>query len=267
MRHQFFVSHSYSKLPQAKTVLITNLPDNVQTEDDLRKLLTYVRGDLVYWQSLNRRRFVPGGIHKVWIYRKSGDLPDWYDERLKACQKLENAECKLLRSALKAKRTEDKVQNNKEKEARKEAKKIEKVVGDRDAAMEQAEVDVEKNAINAVAGAYSKVMRPTHHTGKVPLTGPKVDTIEWCKVMAFLLALTDATKYLPYQGRNQSSDCVDHRGSEKSGPRSGPRCGIRRVQSSTRREHPITGRGLRRADENVRKVDRGLARRHRLAKH
>ncbi|KAG8885941.1 hypothetical protein FRB99_004411, partial [Tulasnella sp. 403] len=67
LRHQFLISHSHSKLAQAKTVLITNLPESVQTDQDLRKLLT----------------FVPGGISKVWIYRKLGDLTKWYEDRLK----------------------------------------------------------------------------------------------------------------------------------------------------------------------------------------
>lgn len=41
LRHQFLISRSHSKLAQARTVLITNLPDSVQTEQDLLKMLTY----------------------------------------------------------------------------------------------------------------------------------------------------------------------------------------------------------------------------------
>lgn len=42
LRHQFLISRSHSKLAQSKTVLITNLPDAVQTEQDLLKMLTCV---------------------------------------------------------------------------------------------------------------------------------------------------------------------------------------------------------------------------------
>ena len=55
MRHQFLISKSHSRLPQARTVLITSVPEELADEDDLRKFAS----------------FVPGGIDRVWIYRET----------------------------------------------------------------------------------------------------------------------------------------------------------------------------------------------------
>jgi hypothetical protein len=70
MRHQFLVSKSHAKLANARTVLITHLPDALATEHALRE-----------WAS-----FVPGGIEKAWIYRDTRDLNDLFEEREKACK-------------------------------------------------------------------------------------------------------------------------------------------------------------------------------------
>ncbi|KAG8981813.1 hypothetical protein FRB90_006971, partial [Tulasnella sp. 427] len=167
LRHQFLISRSHSKLAQAKTVLITNLPDSVQTEQDLMKMLT----------------FVPGGINKVWIYRQTGELPDLFDERTKACNKLEKAECKLLRDAMKAKREEEKARRDAERQAKKMAARAakERKASDETATEEQIQQDVEKNERNRVSVAFGKVVRPTHRLGWIPFYGQKVDTITWCK--------------------------------------------------------------------------------------
>lgn len=168
LRHQFLISRSHSKLAQAKTVLITNLPDSVQTEQDLLKMLT----------------FVPGGINRVWIYRQTGELPDLFDERNKICKKLEKAECQLLRDALKAKREEDQARRDAERQAKKlAAKAAEERKGSEETAAEaeQIQIDVEKNERNRVSLAFGKVVRPTHRLGRIPFHGQRVDTITWCK--------------------------------------------------------------------------------------
>ncbi|KAG8889514.1 hypothetical protein FRB98_003988 [Tulasnella sp. 332] len=167
LRHQFLISNSHSKLAEAKTVLITNLPEDVQTNDELLKLLT----------------FVPGGIHKIWIYRKAGDLPDWYDERLKACGTLENAECELLREAVKAEGKKRKILKDKAKQETKATKQIMKSGGTEPSVL--INKDIELHAEDAIRQAFGNVKRPTHRTGKLPLIGglygKKVDTINWCK--------------------------------------------------------------------------------------
>ncbi|KIO24905.1 hypothetical protein M407DRAFT_15343 [Tulasnella calospora MUT 4182] len=153
LRHQFLISRSHSKLAQSKTVLITNLPDSVQTEQDLLKMLT----------------FVPGGINKVWIYRQTGELPDLFDERNKVCKQLEKAECQLLRDALKAKREEEKARQDAERQTKKLAAK---------AAKERKGSEETTAAVELI---QADVVRPTHRLGWVPLHGERVDTISWCK--------------------------------------------------------------------------------------
>lgn len=191
LRHQFLISRSHSKLAQSKTVLITNLPDSIQSEQDLLKMLTYVitaslhsnAPDLQIFRAC--RRFVPGGINKVWIYRQTGELPDLFDERNKICKKLEKAECTLLRDALKAKREKDKARQDAERQAKKmaaKAAKERKGSEETTAAIELIQADVEKNERNRVSVAFGKVVRPTHRLGWVPFHGERVDTITWCKV-------------------------------------------------------------------------------------
>ncbi|KAG8922564.1 hypothetical protein FRC02_011782 [Tulasnella sp. 418] len=188
-RHQFLISHSHAKLAQSKTVLITSVPHDMD-EKQLGTLLS----------------FVPGGIAKIWIYRDNGDLPDLHEQRLEACQKLEKAECKLLRDALKAKRAEDKIRKAAEKKAKK-ARSTEPV--DRSEAplgnTSAISTDVEKGVENA----FAKVVRPTHRLGKIPFFGQKVDTITWCKEeIARLSHLIDERRAQVGERKSQGSAFV-----------------------------------------------------------
>ncbi|KAF8586259.1 DUF221-domain-containing protein [Ramaria rubella] len=88
MRQAYLASKSHSHLPQARTVLITSIPHQICSEKELK-----------IWAS-----FVPGGVQNIWVYRDTKDLNKAYEQRLKACQKLETATSKLLRSAIQAKR-------------------------------------------------------------------------------------------------------------------------------------------------------------------
>ncbi|KAN0126356.1 Late exocytosis, associated with Golgi transport domain containing protein [Lactarius tabidus] len=47
---------------------------------------------------------LPGGVRKVWINRDLGEMPKLYNQRLKACQKLEDAATSLLNAAIKRNR-------------------------------------------------------------------------------------------------------------------------------------------------------------------
>ena len=53
VRQAFLMSRAHSRLAQARTVLITNVPDELCDEKELTR-----------WAS-----FVPGGVQNVWIYR------------------------------------------------------------------------------------------------------------------------------------------------------------------------------------------------------
>jgi calcium permeable stress-gated cation channel len=53
LRHQFLVSKSHYRLAQARTVLITRVPNELGNENELRTFAS----------------FVPGGVDRVWLYR------------------------------------------------------------------------------------------------------------------------------------------------------------------------------------------------------
>ncbi|KAI0790073.1 hypothetical protein C8Q75DRAFT_139060 [Abortiporus biennis] len=123
MRQSFLTSRSHSKLAQARTVLITNIPLEMCNEKALK-----------LWAS-----FVPGGIQNIWIYRDTmvyhsfansylsltirQDLNKDHQARLDACSKLEAACSKLIRQVVQAKRKEDKAIEKAEKAGRKQAKR------------------------------------------------------------------------------------------------------------------------------------------------
>jgi hypothetical protein len=53
MQQRFLISKSHSRLAQARSVLITSVPDDLASEEDMR-LFT---------------GFVPGGIDRIWFFR------------------------------------------------------------------------------------------------------------------------------------------------------------------------------------------------------
>ena len=53
MQQRFLISKSHSRLAQARTVLITSVPDDLANEEDMRLFTS----------------FVPGGIDRIWFFR------------------------------------------------------------------------------------------------------------------------------------------------------------------------------------------------------
>lgn len=154
MRHQFLVSKSHSRLAQARTVLITAVPDELASERDIRQFAS----------------FVPGGIDRVWIYRDSKLLNKEFEARQKACKKLETAEAKVLKMANDSWRRKETAhahaQKMKPKDEEGQDEKL--IVAPASHEFLNELVPVEK--------------RPTHKLGFLGLFGKKVDTIDWCKV-------------------------------------------------------------------------------------
>lgn len=168
MRHQFLISKSHSRLAQARTVLITNVPDELANDHDLRQFCS----------------FVPGGIERIWIYRDSRDLNKNFEARQKACKKLEAASSKLLRAATKEWVRRQKAQH-------KFAKKVRKPRDVEKAEKEAAEEGFDVNALippspsrEFMDDLVPEEKRPKHRLGTLGVVGigKKVDTIEWCKV-------------------------------------------------------------------------------------
>lgn len=164
-RQQHLIERTHVKSVQARTILITGIPTRYLTQDALYKLFNSL----------------PGGVQKIWINRffffsfiqikvihgharNLKELPDVYDRRTTATNKLESAETTLLRTAAK-------LRLKAEKKAQKGSKKS-----------DAATADVEASA--AVANAELEVPeseRPTHRLGMIPFFGEKVDTINWAR--------------------------------------------------------------------------------------
>lgn len=139
LRHDFLMSSEHSKTPQAKSILITGVPDDFLCEKKLAALYS----------------LMPGGVAKVWVNRNLKNLPDLCSERKQLCNRLEKAECELIRLAHR------RVQKGKVRDIRMES---------------DAEIPLD------VADHYvARKERPTHKLGIVPFIGKRVDTIEWCR--------------------------------------------------------------------------------------
>ncbi|KAL0570068.1 phosphate metabolism protein 7 [Marasmius crinis-equi] len=135
-RQRHLIDPDHAKTVQANTVLITGIPLRYLTQVALTKTF----GTL------------PGGVKKIWINRDLKELPEIYERRLKACNKLESAETKLLSTAAKLKLKEQKGKG-KDPEA----------------------------AQHDVVPEVTKEQRPTHKLGFLGLFGEKVDSIEWAR--------------------------------------------------------------------------------------
>ncbi|KAF6764352.1 hypothetical protein DFP72DRAFT_871593 [Ephemerocybe angulata] len=161
-RQQHLTEKEHSESVQAKTILVTGIPKRYLTQTALRAL----------FQDL------PGGVKQIWINRDLKELPEFYDRREKACNKLEGAEVALMRTALKIKLAESKAA------AKGKSPKIPAKNDSRDsttdlrkgavAAGEDAEVGIEETVV-------PRDKRPMHKTGFLGLFGTKVDSIEWCR--------------------------------------------------------------------------------------
>lgn len=140
-RQEFLVSPKHSVTPQARTILITGIPNDYMSERKLSAMYSHF----------------PGGVAKVWLNRDLKDLPELNDKRLAACNKLEAACAKVQSVAF---------------------KKIKK--GKAEAPGADGEKDPEQN-LGVVDKYLTKKERPTHKLGALGCYGEKVDTLEWCR--------------------------------------------------------------------------------------
>ncbi|KAJ7497585.1 DUF221 family protein [Mycena latifolia] len=152
MRHRFLISKSHSRLAQARTVLITSVPDELANEHDLRLFAS----------------FVPGGIDRVWIYRDTKNLNKLFNERQSACAKLEAAEASVLKHATDAWRIKELAHRKMLKKKRDE---------------ERGDMGLELPAVASrelLDELVPLTVRPKHRIGFLGLFGRKVETIPWC---------------------------------------------------------------------------------------
>ncbi|KAL0959979.1 hypothetical protein HGRIS_011638 [Hohenbuehelia grisea] len=139
-RQKHLIDSEHASSVQANTILVTGVPEKYLSQDALRKVFSHL----------------PGGVKKIWINRDLKELPDIYDRRLAACNKLEGAETDLLRTAAKLRiaAKKSKTKNSKDHEYDPEAADTSLVPRDK---------------------------RPQHKLGFLGLLGQKVDTIEWAR--------------------------------------------------------------------------------------
>ncbi|KAG8894679.1 hypothetical protein FRB99_001053, partial [Tulasnella sp. 403] len=141
-RQRHLVDPEHSKSAQASTVLITGVPRKFLDESVLAQLFSHL----------------PGGAKAIWLNRDLKEMPDLYDRRLKACDKLESAQKKLLQTAAKLHYKGDPPADIKP-----------------DPSLPMADQLVPKSE------------RPTHRLPwkflpfSLPFIGEKVDTIDWCR--------------------------------------------------------------------------------------
>ena len=142
-RQDFLSSRAWSTKAQARTVMLTGIPDDYC---DIERLTSLTR-------------HLPGGVRKVWLARDVKELADLYDRRQAATKKLESANISIIKLANKLVR-KGKVPPE---------------------GNEPAQNDKEKLTAEVAARYVPVGKRPTHRLGKIPLIGQKVDTITWAE--------------------------------------------------------------------------------------
>jgi hypothetical protein len=152
VRQRHLIDPAHANSSQASTILVTGVPPRYLQPASLKSMYSVL----------------PGGVKKVWVNRDMKDLPDLYDERMKAINKLEGAETSLLSTAakLEAKRQKAIAKGKTPKEV--------------DTTDRRENVDPEQ-PLTLAEKLVPKKKRPTHRLGFLPFTGQKVDTIDWCR--------------------------------------------------------------------------------------
>jgi len=174
VRQQFLISKDHSTSPQASTILVTGVPRRYLNEHALAKLYAHL----------------PGGVRKVWLNRSVPHLhprslestnffcrdlktmPEVYNHRLNACNKLESGETTLLKTAAK-------IQVKKNKQLAKKA--------DVPAIVQSEESLNSEHDLSLADKLVPRDQRPTHRLPLgflpfgLPFISKKVDTIDWAK--------------------------------------------------------------------------------------
>ncbi|KAG8679097.1 hypothetical protein FRC08_017225, partial [Ceratobasidium sp. 394] len=184
-RQRHLVDPIHSRSAQANIVLITGVPRKFLDEAALAQLFQHV----------------PGGVKKVWLNRDLKDLPDVYDRRLAASNKLETAEFKLVAIANKLHR-EHALALAKAENKGKDASTVKRIVPE----------NVESSP-HLADKLIPRAQRPTHRLPPfkflpfgLPFLGEKVDTVEWTRN-----ELLEADKQLT-EGRRRLAGDVNNPG-------------------------------------------------------
>lgn len=142
LRQAFLLSPIYANRISSRTVLFTSVPSPYLDEHKLRKVFGH-------------------GVKNIWITRETDNVDDIVEERDETALKLEKAEVKLIKAAMKSR------------------KKTMKGGSANDQEITNSTADTESGSM--AARWITPKQRPTHKTGKFGLLGQKVDTIDWCR--------------------------------------------------------------------------------------
>ncbi|KAJ2901957.1 uncharacterized protein MKZ38_001147 [Zalerion maritima] len=113
----------------------------------------------LYLDEIRLRSIFGDGVKRIWIAGDSKDLDDIVEERNKVAMKLEKAEVKLMKMAIKER-----------------SKAISKGATD-----DKGTVSPDAEPGSLAARWIPDKKRPTHKLGLLGLIGKKVDTINWCR--------------------------------------------------------------------------------------
>ncbi|KAJ3865912.1 DUF221 family protein [Lentinula novae-zelandiae] len=171
MRQRFLLSPSHSRLAQARTVLITSVPDTLSTESSLRQFAS----------------FVPGGVERVWLYRDTKRLNKVFNNREKTCLMLEKAVSEVLRNAVRVWQKKKATRKKKRKRAIPKAGEDEESrTNSEEISSDDEELLEHDPSLQLLDELVPHEKRPKHRTGALGVLGKKVDTIEWCRVSHIL---------------------------------------------------------------------------------
>ncbi|KAJ3916223.1 DUF221 family protein [Lentinula edodes] len=171
MRQCFLLSPSHSRLAQARTVLITSVPETLSTESSLRQFAS----------------FVPGGVERVWLYRDTKRLNEVFSNREKTCLMLEKAVSEVLRNAIRVWRKKKATRKKKRRRAIPKASEDEESrTNTEETSSDDEELLEHDPSLQLLDELVPHEKRPKHRTGALGVLGKKVDTIEWCRVSHIL---------------------------------------------------------------------------------
>jgi hypothetical protein len=170
MRQHFLISPEHASSVQATTVLITGIPAKLLSEAALLQMYSHL----------------PGGVKKIWLNRDLKELPELYDRRASAINKLESAENALLKTAIK-------LRNKRLKKEAKAAKKSGAAAPNSESAVTEGRplknpsIDDPEGNVSLAEKLVPQNKRPSHRLPagfmpfSLPFIGKKVDSIEWAR--------------------------------------------------------------------------------------
>lgn len=168
VRQQYLISKDHAASAQASTILVTGVPRRYLNEHALMKLYSYLPGGVrkVWLNRFASLSLTPSVIsHNLVLSRDLKTMPQVYNDRLNACNKLESAETSLLKTAAE-------IQGKKDKELGKHP--------------DGRSPSIERD-LSLVDQLVPRDQRPTHRLPlgflpfSLPLIGKKVDSIDWAK--------------------------------------------------------------------------------------